>query len=492
MMTLAQIAALGRKLTAFLNLFADCFERGEGRALLAVYVKGQLSELKRKTAETIALKFRTAPRTLQRFLESIKWSEERLRDKCQQIVARDHGHPEAIGLVDESGVAKSGEDTVGVGRQWNGNRGKVDNCVVAVHLGYAAPGFQCLLDTRLYLPEDWAHDAERRKKNHIPEEVEFRTKPQLALESIDHALANGVRVAAWTFDELYGRDSKFLDGLEQRQQSFVGEVPVDFQGWMENPKILRTRPKTSKRRGRHKKYPRVARRRPSSEVRNLATYSPVFREQSWQRYRIKNTDKGPEVWEVKWAVFWRKGANGLPVRRHCLIVARNVVTAEVKYFVSNRVPGEKGIMLRWLLRVAFGRWSIERCFREAKDELGMDQYQVRGWRCVHRHYFVTQLSQLFCARVRQEYDTSSADRADGLTVEQIRSAMNTWLQAAPLPPESRRQAYQHELDRQRYYQRRSEQARKSHTKTRIRQLSELGIDVEKIKSCIPRSHEGKL
>lgn len=314
----------------------------------------------------------------------------------------------------------------------------------------------------------------------------FRTKPQLALEGIDQSLANGVRVAAWTFDELYGRDGKFLNGLEQRQQAFVGEVPVNFHGWLEKPKILRTGPKKSKKGSSRKKYPRVARRRPCSEVGNLVTYSPVFREQSWQRYRIKDTNKGPEVWEVKWAVFWRKGENGLPGRRHCLIAARNVLTKEVKYFLSNRVPGEKDITLRWLLCVAFSRWSIESCFHVAKDELGMDQYQVRGWRCVHRHYFVTQLSQLFCARVRQEYDHSSADHADRLTIEQVRSAMNTWLQSAGLTAAARQEAYQQELETQEYYQRRSEQARKSHTKTRIKRLSELGINVDKIKSCITR------
>lgn len=322
--------------------------------------------------------------------------------------------------------------------------------------------------------------------------MEFRTKPQIALELIDRALANGVRVAAWTFDELYGRDSKFLDGLEQRQQTFVGEVPVDFHGWVQNPRILRKRPKKSKRRGRRKNYPRLARRRPSSEVRNLLTYSPVFREQSWQRYRIKDTDKGPQVWEVKWAVFWRKGEDGLPGRRHCLIVARNVLTGEVKYFVSNRVPGAKGITLRWLLCVAFGRWSIERCFREAKDELGMDHFQVRGWRCLHRHYYVTQLSQLFCARVRQQYDHSSDNQADGLTVEQVRSAMNVWLQAESHKPAARQKAYQQELKRQEYYQRRNEQARKSHTKTTTQRLRDLGIDVDKIKSCIPHRRHDKL
>ena len=165
---------MGRKLTAFLQLFADCFGRREGRDLLRVYVKGQLSDLRRKNAEAIALRFGRAPRTLQRFLEWIKWDEEKLRDRCQQIVARDHAHPEGIGVVDESGVGKSGDHTVGVGRQYNGNRGKVDNCVVGVHLAYAAPSFQCLLDSALYLPEDWAEDAERRKKTTSPTRCSFK------------------------------------------------------------------------------------------------------------------------------------------------------------------------------------------------------------------------------------------------------------------------------------------------------------------------------
>lgn len=172
-MTLEQITRLGRKLTSFLALFADCFGRCDARALLKIYVQGQLSNVHRKTAEAIALQFGKAPRTLQRFLESIKWDEEKLRDRCQQIVARDHAHPEAIGCVDESGVSKSGGQTVGVGRQYNGSRGKVDNCVVGVHLSYSAPGFQVLLDSSVYLPEDWAKDPARRKKITCPTRSSF-------------------------------------------------------------------------------------------------------------------------------------------------------------------------------------------------------------------------------------------------------------------------------------------------------------------------------
>src|SRR5487761_1559075 len=163
-MTPKQIAGLGKQLGIFLALFSDCFAGAKGRVLLAVDVKGLLSDLHRKTAEAVGLRDGTRPRTVQRLLESIKWAEGKLRDRCQQIVAREHTHAEAIGCIDESGIGKSGRDTVGVGRQYNGNRGKVDNCVVGVHLSYSAPGFQCLLDSRLYLPEDWANDPQRRKK----------------------------------------------------------------------------------------------------------------------------------------------------------------------------------------------------------------------------------------------------------------------------------------------------------------------------------------
>lgn len=167
-MTLKQIASLGRKLTLFLSLFADCFQSTKGRCLLRVYVQGQLSDVHRKCVEAMALRFDTKPRTLQRFLESIRWNEEKLRDRCQTIVAQQHAHPDAIGCIDESGTTKSGNHTVGVQRQYNGNRGKVENCVVGVHLTYAAPGFQTLLDSELYLPECWADDAARRKKTTCP------------------------------------------------------------------------------------------------------------------------------------------------------------------------------------------------------------------------------------------------------------------------------------------------------------------------------------
>ncbi len=315
----------------------------------------------------------------------------------------------------------------------------------------------------------------------------FRTKPQIALELIDRALANGVRVQAWTFDEGYGRDTAFLDGLEQRGQVFVGEVPANFRGWLKKPQVLRSG--RSRRRGRKRTYPRLAARsRRGSEVRNLARYSPVFRQQKWQRVPHQGHPARPRSLGGEMGEALRKGLDGLPGRRHCLLVARNVLTNEVKYFLSNRVPGERGISLRRLLRVAFGRWSVESCFRQAKEELGLDHYEVRGWRCLHRHCYLTQLTHLFCARMRQQFDaaTTHDDPLEHLTTEQVRRAMNTWLETAQgrLTKAAR---FQRELAKQQYYQRRNAQAQRSHVKTRMAQLRSLGIDVDRIKSCIPQS-----
>ena len=167
-MSLQDIASLGKLLARFLALFADCFRRPAGRRLLDIYVRGLLSNVPRKNVEAMALEHNVAPRTLQRFLESIVWDEDRLRDRCQQLIADEHADPEAIGCIDESGIAKSGLETVGVKRQYNGNRGKVENCVNHVALSYATDDFHALLDARLYLPKEWAEDPARRKKTTSP------------------------------------------------------------------------------------------------------------------------------------------------------------------------------------------------------------------------------------------------------------------------------------------------------------------------------------
>lgn len=331
------------------------------------------------------------------------------------------------------------------------------------------------------------HRPDTSKKNYVPGDVEFLTKPQLALKLIDQSAEQGIEVKAWTFDENYGRDGHFLDGLDERKLAFVGEVPPNFHVWMRKPKVLRK--PARKTVGRQKTYPRLRTRdRVGKEVQNIAKYSPSFAAQRPQRYRISDSHKGPEVWEVRWQVCYRKTHTDKLVSSACtLIVAENVRSGEVKYFISNRVPGRRGWSLRSILRVAFGRWKVEACFREAKEELGWDHFECRGWGCIHRHLIVATLGQLFCARVRHRYCKSEVvTDAERLTLEQVRRAADVYVRSIDLPPKARQQQYQAELARMRYHQTRNAAASRSHQKTRLAEYEALGIDPAMIKSVRPK------
>ena len=285
-MEVVSIKQIGRKLRSFLQEYDDCFTRVEPRWNLYLYSKGQLSDLPRKSVEPIALAAKVPPRTLQWFLSGTPWNHERLRDRLQWDVGANHGHARAIGVIDESGNPKKGNHTCGVQRQWCGNTGKKDNCVVGVHLAYVVDDFQCLLDSDLYLPKVWADDPARRLEAKIPEAVIYRKKVDIALDQIRRSIGNGVRFSAFTFDEFYSRDREFLDGLEESGQNYVGEVPSDFHGWMNQPKILhKPTPAQLRKRGRKRQFPRISRQTSrSSDVRNLAVHSPRFYRQKWERF----------------------------------------------------------------------------------------------------------------------------------------------------------------------------------------------------------------
>ncbi len=282
-MDVNQICEAGRALPRFLDEFGDCFGRCDTRRYLMVYVDGQMSDLHRKSAEPIALRAGVPPRSLQAFLGLLAWDEDRLVDRLQQHVAGDHAHPWAIGVVDETGCGKDGRLTACVQRQWCVSLGKVDNCVVSVHTGYAVGNFHCVLDSDLFVPEQWADDPAGREEVGMPDEVAHRSKPEIALEQIKRALGNGIRVAAWTFDELYGGSYDFLDGLDRLGQTYVAEVPRTFCGWARQPAVL-LRPTPREIRGKRKKrrFPRLSAAAAAvSEVRNLLKHSPAFQAQAW-------------------------------------------------------------------------------------------------------------------------------------------------------------------------------------------------------------------
>ena len=369
----------------YLAEFHDCFGRCDTRRHLPVYVRGLLSNEPRKSVEPLALAAGVPPRTLQQFLSLLDWDHDGLRWRLQQLVVRDHASTDSIGLLDEMGCPKKGTKTPGVQRQYCGASGKIDNCVITVHLGYAVGDFQCLLDSDLYLPQRWADDRPRCRHAGIPDTVGYRPKWQIALDLLDRATAQGAPFAWLTFDERYGGKPNFLQGLQRRRQRYVAEVPTSCTGWLKPPRW------------------QVRALRPERTARSVADWlrlSPKLRAQPWVAYRIKDGHQGPVVWEAKRVRFFPKTEDGDPALPVHLVVARNVLEpTTLKYFLSNAPAGTRIETLLW---VAFSRWRVERCFEDEKTELGLDHYEGRNYTGLLRHQLLTAVAHLFLARLAEQ------------------------------------------------------------------------------------------
>jgi SRSO17 transposase len=378
-MTTQQIRDLGPALSEYIDEFADCFIGAGTRLHLREYVKGQLSDLPRKNVQRIARLADVPPRTLQEFLSLSEWDEDRLRDTVQRLVARDHGEEQAIGIVDESGHPKKGKKTACVHRDYCGASGKIDNCVMGVHLCYASfdGRFRAMLDSDLFLPKDGWNGSQRREEAEIPPSVVYRGKHFIALEQLSRALSNGMHFGWITADEWYGQKPNFVHGLEALDLRFVLEIPKNLMGWLHEPADVD-----------------VTR----GEVQDLARWSTPMLRQEWIEFHIKDTESGAMVWEVRAAPFWMKCGREV-VGPYWLVVARDRLNQDtIKYFLSN---ASAGVPLEVIVHVAFSRWPVERTLEDEKSELGMSDFAVRKFPAVLRHLRITQVSHLFLARQTQ-------------------------------------------------------------------------------------------
>jgi len=386
-MTPEQIVGLGPALTEFLNSFRRCFGECRVRDHFAVYCRGLLSNLRRKSVEPVAVAAGSTVRALQLFLTERDWDHLRLRDQLQQRVAAQHGIAPgasrradglgAIGLIDETSVAKDGDKTPGVQRQYCGALGKIDNCIVTVHLGYHYGDFKTLLASDLYLPESWADDRERCRAAGIPDDLPYRPKTAIALAQVRHALGNGIHFDWHVFDEGYGKDPSFLFGLDTLGQTWIGEVPKNFRCWPTLPQSRSPRKEFS-----------------SKKVCNVVRWSPAFLCESWRSIAFARQSVEPVAWDVR-ASQVHLVRDGHPTdRTYWLIFAWNRKTDEHKYFVSNAPPHTD---LGLLLRVAFCRADVEYLFRVAKGEVGLSHFEGRSYVGLMRHMILCQLVLLFLA-----------------------------------------------------------------------------------------------
>ena len=402
-MNYEQLASFEPALARFLEKVRPCFKRDKTFGYLQKYILGLMADLKRKSIEPIALACGVAVRTLQEFLAFFAWDHERADEVLiREVIERQYGKL-SIGILDASAHAKQGKYTPGVQRQWCGETGKKDNCVIGQHLLYTDNDmknpFCCIIASDLYLPKSWDEDRERCQRAGIPDEITHRSTWKIGIEQIKRIMANGLRFDYVTYDEEYGKVPEYIYELDKLGQKAIGEVPRNFRVWVK-------RPACTSHRAEHA----------SHRVDNIVSHSPAFYGQPWQKMVIKDTTRGQCIWHIKsdqvYLVKHKDGKQHCPIptdRTYWLIIAHNRKTSEKKYFISNAPAKEK---IETLMEVAFSRWHVEKWFERAKQECGFGAFEVRTYTSLIRHWLASRLAMYFLAdqttRLRGE---KSADHA---------------------------------------------------------------------------------
>ncbi len=348
------------------------FYRSEPRRRALAYLKGLISPVERKNGWQLAEQAGDAtPDGVQRLLYNYVWDADLVRDDLRDYAVEHLGDSEGVLVVDETGFLKKGTKSVGVQRQYSGTGGRIENCQVGVFLSYATAQGRVLLDRQLYLPQVWAGDEARRREAGVPEEVAFRTKPQLAQEMLERTVGAGVPFRWVAGDQIYGSDRKLRRWLERQEIPHVLAIKSNEKLWAwteEGPKQVRAD-------------------RLASQVD----------EGGWVRCSAGDGAKGPRFYDWAWVVIRPLREPG---KGHWLLVRRSIAQPEELAFYVCFGPAET--TMEDLVRVAGIRWSIEECFEEAKGQVGLDQYEVRKWEGWYRHITLAMLAHAYLAVIRQQ------------------------------------------------------------------------------------------
>jgi SRSO17 transposase len=375
---------ISKELVAFHNLFEDCFRRVEQRVLGESYLCGLLSDIPRKNVEAIALTFQgsQAVRCLQNFLSRYPWDEESMLDRYQHLLATAIGQEDGMLSVDSTEMAKKGKESVGVARQYCGNKGKKENCQSGVFIGYTSRIGYGLVDRQLYLPQSWFTEeyAERRKKCGIPSEVEFRTKHEIALLLLGKQREREVLRARWIgCDASFGSDQKIRDTVAGWGKYYLAGMRSDQKAW------------------------RPLRKAGTEVWEDICLYDVAMGKTTvWQQVVLGEGAKGPVTAQLSIHRV-RENRDGKPGHEVWLIIRRKEDGA-LQYYFSN-APGD--IDPEELTRAMMMRWPIEQCFEDGKKYLGMDHYENRSWNGWHRHMLYVFLALLFLLRLRLKLKKNS-------------------------------------------------------------------------------------
>ncbi len=361
--------AWSREFSDFLAVFAHRFPRVESRRQAASYLRGLLSELERKNGWTLAeVSGEKGPERLQRLLNFYAWDTDGLRDDVRSMVAECIGDPErGVLILDDTGFLKKGLRSAGVARQYSGTAGRIENCQIGVFCAYASPKGRALIDRELYLPKAWTSDRERCRQAGIGDDVEFATKPELGQAMLARVVASGIPFRWVTADEAYGQVWRFRWWMEENRIAHVVAVP-------KTQMVISM--KLTQERAHHM----------------IAEVEPGM----WQRLSCGDGAHGPRFYD--WAA-----VDIRPLREpgvgHWLLARRSISDpTEIAYYICF---AEAQTSLEELVRVAGSRWAVEECFQAAKNETGLDHYQVRGYQAWYRHITLSMAASAFLLRLQK-------------------------------------------------------------------------------------------
>lgn len=348
---------------------APAFKRSEQRASAGAFVDGLLSGVERKTGWMLAEEAGLArPYRIQSLLGRSSWSADKLCDRVRRYIVDALGDPDGVLVIDETGFLKKGTHSVGVARQYSGTAGRIENSQIGVFAAYASRYGHALVDRRLYLPKSWTNDPERCARAHVPESVEFATKPAMAREMIVRLLDEGTPCAFVLADAVYGSDHRFRRMLEDRGQPYVLAVRSNhalrfLQEWA----LVQTDPASM-----------------------IAELPP----EAWQPLSAGEGAKGPRLYDWAWVPLKYQAGQGFSrwlLARRSLRDPRTIAY----YFAYARSETP----LADLAAAAGLRWTIEECFLRAKDDLGLDHCEARSWHGWHRHMSLVMAAAAFLARI---------------------------------------------------------------------------------------------
>jgi SRSO17 transposase len=343
---------------------AGRFWRSEPRARVREYVSGLVAGLERKNGWTLAERAGEAsPDGMQRLLRVADWDTREVRDDVRDYVIEHLGSPEGVLIADETGFLKKGTRSAGVQRQYSGTAGRTENCQIGVFLAYASPQGHALIDRELYIPASWTQDRDRCRAAGIPEDIGFAAKPQLAQQMLARALEAGVPFAWFTADEVYGQAPYLREWLEARDVFYVVAIKCrDTLTTLEGPQ----------------------------RADALIAALPA---RAWQRLAVGAGVHGPR--EYHWARIPSRAGTWRPGRGHWLLARRSLHDPQdIAYYACYGPRRSTVADLAW---VAGSRWHVEECFQQAKNEAGLDHYQVRSWRAWYAHITLSMLALAWLA-----------------------------------------------------------------------------------------------